>query len=318
MNPFRFGIQTCSLPSQTWKNDLKYIEKTGFSSILWTDHFEWYKLPQWDPTIAIASTAANTNSLKTGTMVYCVDYHHPVVLARSSATAQLHSQGRIEFGIGAGWMETDYIQAGIPYDKPATRIRRMEEAIKIIKSMWKGKTTFQGKYYQINDIAKTLDLGDLSPPPILVGGGGKMVLSLGGRHADIVNIIMGLSKGRIDLDFYREAVLENYEKRIEYVRKAALKAGRCFEDIELSTDTFYVEITDDPESVYSAEASKRDLKIAEVKSIPTFFIGSKEEVIEQLFEFREATGISYIILGFPSMKEIKDFGENIVKDLTGK
>ncbi len=318
MKPFRFGVQTCNLPSKTWKTDLKFIEKIGYSSILWTDHFEWLGNAQWDPTTAIASTAAATSKLKTGTIVYCVDYHHPVVLAKASATAQLHSKGRIEFGLGAGWMKTDYEQSGIPYDKPATRIRRLEEAIKIIKSMWKGKTTYQGKHYQITGISKALDLEGLSPPQVLIGGGGKMVLSVAGRHADIVSIISGLPEGMINPDFYRRGVLDGYLKRIGFVRKAALKAGNCFDDIELSTSTCHTEITDDPESVYLTEAKRRGLTLDEVKSMPTFFIGSVEEVKEQLFEFRDATGISYIVLGFPSMREIRQFGKFIVKDLTGK
>ena len=253
MKPFRFGIEIPQLPLKTWKEDLRFIEDVGYSSILWTDHFG----SQWEPTIAMASTYASTTKLKTGTMVYCVDFHHPTVLAQASATAQLLSKGRIELGIGAGWLKTDYEQTGITYDPPATRIRRLEEAIKIIKSMWSGKTTFKGKHYQITGIPQTHSLEGVPLPPILVGGGGKMILSVAGRHADIVNVMTGLPEGMFTGDFYRRGVHDGYKKRIEFVREAAEKAGRDFEDIELSLALAHTEITDDPDSVIEFQAKRR-------------------------------------------------------------
>ena len=314
MKPFRFGIEISKLPSKTWRDDLKFIEDVGYSSILWTDHFG----PQWEPTTAMASTYSSTSMLKTGTMVYCVDYHHPAVLAKAAATAQLLSGGRIEFGIGAGWLKADYDQAGIPFDKPATRIRRMEEAVKIIKSMWRGKTTFKGKHYQINDMFRAANLGNLSPPPVLVGGGGKMLLSVAGRHADIVNVITGIPEGKFTGDFYRRGVHDGYMRRIGYVRDAAGKAGRSFDDIELSLSLSHYEITDDPDSVIRFQAKRRGITADVIENNPSFLIGSVDEVRESLFELREATGINYIVLGLPSVEEIRDFGEHIVKDLNGK
>jgi probable F420-dependent oxidoreductase len=314
MKPFRFGIETPKLPTKTWREDLKFIEETGYSSILWTDHFGY----QWEPTVSMATTAAITTRLKTGTIVYCVDYHHPAVLAQASATAQLLSKGRIEFGIGAGWMKTDYDQAGISYDKPATRIRRMEEAIKIIKSMWQRKTSFKGKHYNISNIPRSPNFKGVNPPPILIGGGGRMLLSVAGRHADIVNVISGLPEGKFTRDFYRRGVMEGYQKRIGYVRDAALNAGRDFDDIELSVCITRTEVTDDPESVYRDWAKSRRLTLEEAKAIPTICVGSVDEIKEQLFSFREVTGVNYFVLGLPSMDEIREFGVNIVKDMAGK
>jgi probable F420-dependent oxidoreductase len=313
MKPFRFGIETPILPQRTWREDLRFIEEAGYSSILWTDHFG----SQWNPTVSMATTAALTSRLKTGTMVYCVDFHHPAVLAQKTATAQLLSRGRIEFGIGAGWLKADYEQTGIPYDKPATRIKRMEEAIKIIKSMWTGKTTFKGKYYQIKDIPSP-SLEGVNPPPILVGGGGKMILSVAGRHANIVNIISGLLEGKFTSDFYRRGVIEGYKSRVNYVKEAALKAGRSFEDIELSIATTHTQVTDDPEKVYSSWAKSRGLSIGEAKAIPTLLVGNVNEIKDKLYNLREITGANYIVLGLPNIEEIREFGEHIVKDMTGK
>ena len=314
MKSFRFGIETPKLPIETWREDLKFIEEVGYSSILWTDHFGY----QWEPTVSMASTAALTTRLKTGTMVYCVDFHQPAVLAQATATAQILSKGRIEFGIGAGWLKTDYQQTGIPYDKPATRIRRLEEAIKIIKLMWLGNSSYNGKHYKIKDIPRSPNLDDIPPPKVLVGGGGKMLLSVAGRQADIVSIISGLPEGKFTPDFYRRGVMKGYLKRIGYVRDAAEKAGRDFADIELSVCTTHTEATDDRDSVIEDWAGSRGLSVEEARANPTMFVGSVDEIKEQLYSFREATGVNYIILGLPSIDEIREFGENIVKSLKGK
>ena len=130
---------------------MRRFEALGYSSIFCPDHFG----VQWDPTVLITAAAAVTQRLKVGTLVYDVDYRHPVVLAKAAAAVHLVSGGRHEFGIGAGWMQSDYEQAGMSYDRPGVRIERLAEALEIIRSMWLHKrTSFSGKHYQIKDIAQ--------------------------------------------------------------------------------------------------------------------------------------------------------------------
>ena len=168
-HPFRFGVQIAKLPADRWRDDIRQIEAMGYSTILLPDHFG----DQWDPTTALAGLAAVTDGLNVGSLVYDVDYRHPVIYAKAAATLQVLSGGRHEFGIGAGWMETDYVEAGIPYDRPGVRISRLEEALQIIESMWTNeRTSFDGEFYQIRDIARATELGGIAPPTILIGGGG--------------------------------------------------------------------------------------------------------------------------------------------------
>src|SRR5262249_59846152 len=117
---FRFGIQLTNLPPREWRANLQHIEALGYSSVFWPDHFH----TQWEPVTALAAAAAVTTRLAIGSLVYDVDYRHPVVLAKAAATLQLLSGGRHEFGIGAGWMETDYREAGMRYDRAAVRSAR--------------------------------------------------------------------------------------------------------------------------------------------------------------------------------------------------
>lgn len=120
-------------------------------------------------------------------MVFDVDYRHPVVHAKSAATLALLSRGRFECGIGAGWSRDDYAQAGIDFASHATRIERLEEALQIMKAMWtQQRTTFEGKHYQVRDIAQAVELPAELRPSILVGGGRPKILGVAGRHADII------------------------------------------------------------------------------------------------------------------------------------
>jgi len=182
-HPFRFGVQLASLPAADWGERLRRIEALGYSTVFWPDHFT----SQWDPTTALAAAAVATERLRVGSLVYDVDYRHPVIHAKAAATLHLLSGGRHEFGIGAGWMESDYREAGMLYDPPGVRIARLGEALQIILGMWtQERTSFEGEHYRVIDVARAAALPEGERPPILIGGGGARLLRLAGRYADIV------------------------------------------------------------------------------------------------------------------------------------
>ncbi len=145
-HPFRFGVQLSSLPPADWQARVQRIEAWGYDTVFWPDHFG----PQWEPITALAAVAAATTRLKVGSLVYGIDYRHPIVLAKAAATLQLLSGGRHEFGLGAGWMTSDYREAGIDHDRAGLRIERLEEAIRIVRSTWgEDATDFAGTHYRI-------------------------------------------------------------------------------------------------------------------------------------------------------------------------
>ncbi len=122
----------------------------GYSTLFVPDHFVDHDLA---PTVALAHAAAVTDTLRVGTFVLGNDYKHPVVLAREMATLDLLSDGRLELGIGAGWMTADYEKAGIPLDRPGVRIARLAESITIIKGLFgRGPFTFHGEHYQVTEL----------------------------------------------------------------------------------------------------------------------------------------------------------------------
>ena len=118
------------------------------------------------------------------------DYKHPVVLAKEMATIDVLSGGRVEFGIGAGWMTTDYEQSGIPYDRPGVRVDRMVEGIAVMKGLFAdGAVRLRRRALHDHRARRPAQAASARPhPPFLIGGGGKRVLGIAAREADIVGI----------------------------------------------------------------------------------------------------------------------------------
>src|SRR5258708_530346 len=195
MRPFRFGVQVSQAASgAAWRTLAQRIEGLGFSTLYIPDHFG----EQWGPLVALTVAAEATSTLRVGSLVLDNDYRHPVVLAKELATLDLASEGRLEVGLGAGWMKTDYDESGLPYDEPSVRVDRMEEALAIYKALWsEGKATLSGRHYQVVDATCEPRPHSRPYPPIVIGGGGKRVLTLAGREADIVGINPNLRAGYV-------------------------------------------------------------------------------------------------------------------------
>ena len=133
MPPFRFGVQLSRAASgPAWRDDGPQIEALGYSTLFIPDHFE----DQFGPLVALTVAAEATTTLRVGSLVFGNDFRHPMTLAKEIATLDLCSEGRVEFGLGAGWMTTDYEQSGIEADDAGTRISRMAESLAVLKSLW--------------------------------------------------------------------------------------------------------------------------------------------------------------------------------------
>jgi probable F420-dependent oxidoreductase len=183
---FRFGVQEHhAAGAADWREKARRAESLGYSTLYLPDHFS----NRPGPIAALMAAAAATSTLRIGSLVFDNDYRHPVVLAKEAATLDLLSDGRLDFGLGAGWLKSDYEKAGIPLDSAGMRIERMEEGLKVIKGLWAGGTfSFSGKHYNVSELEGTPRPVQKPHPPILLGGGGRRMLTLAGREADIVNI----------------------------------------------------------------------------------------------------------------------------------
>jgi probable F420-dependent oxidoreductase len=258
------------------------------------------------------SAAEATTTLKVGVLVLDNDYRHPVVLAKEIATIDVLSGGRVELGLGAGWMRTDYEQSGIPYDPPGTRVSRFEEGIAVIEGLFaEGAFSFTGEHYQIaglNGLPKPVQPGG---PKLLIGGGGRRVLSIAGRHADIVSINPNMASGAIGADTAKDALAGEIDQKLAWVRAAA---GDRFDDIEISTTLFLVQVTDDAETVLGNVSGLFGTTPEEVSQTPIAAIGTVGQIADALQVRRDRWGYSYI---FCNAEGFEAFAP-VVADLAGQ
>ncbi len=291
MTPFRFGVQLSSASSGTaWRDLARTIESLGYSTLFIPDHFE----DQFGPLVAMTVATEATTELRVGSLVFGNDYRHPIVLAKEIATLDLVSEGRVEFGLGAGWMTTDYEQSGIANDPPGERISRMAESLAIMKSLWStGAATFEGEHYRITD-AIGAPLPYRRPhPPIIIGGGGRRVLGIAAREADIVGVNPSLAAGYVGPEVLETTTAEYYEERIGWIREAA---GERFDDLELQVLTFLVQVVPDRADALDRLAQMMGVTAEQVDGSPIALIGTVEQIVERLVERRERFGFSYVVV----------------------
>lgn len=268
------------------------LEDLGFDTITIADHFD----AQLGPVAALMAAASATTTINVATLVFCNDYRHPVILAKEAATLDLLTDGRFRFGLGAGWMETDYTRAGLVFDEPQVRVDRMEESLSIIKALWSGDAvTHSGQHYRLDEMIGTPMPATLGGPPIIIGGGGRRVLEIAAREADIVGLNPKLTAGRIDASAGPSATPAATDKKIAWIRRAA---GDRFLDIEVQVRLEFAQLTDDPEPLYASIGGGFGLTRNESIGTPHALVGTIDSMVEDLIERRERWGISSI--GIPA------------------
>jgi probable F420-dependent oxidoreductase len=286
---FRFAAQIAKAGSaKEWADAARKAEDLGYSALTLPDHFD----DQLAPVPAMMAAAAATTTLRIGTLVLCNDYRHPLVLAKEAATMDLLSEGRLEFGLGAGWMKNDYEQAGIPYDPPATRVDRFEEAIAVIKGLFAdGPLDYRGTHYTIRGHEGLPKPVQRPHPPIVIGGGGKRVLGVAARQADIVSVNPNLKEGLGGAETAPDMTPERTTQKIAWVREAA---GARFDDIELNALIGFAMVTDTPDSIAEAMAPVFGISPADALHVPVCLIGTIDFMVDELRRRRDEWGFSYI------------------------
>lgn len=289
---FRFGIQLSKGTSaQDWAAQARKAEDLGYSVLAMPDHFV---NEEWAPMVAMQAAADATTTLRVGSLVFDNDYKHPVVLAKEAATLDVLSGGRLEFGLGAGWQRTDYEASGMAYDLPGVRIDRFEEGLRIIKGLWAdGPCSFSGEHYTVTELEGFPKPLQAPRPPIVIGGGGKRVLSIAAQEADIIGLNANLRAGEVSVDAAKTATEDATREKLDWVRAAA---GDRYDELEFNVLVFMATITDDRDSLLEAMAPAFGITPAEAVAVPHVLVGSEAQIIETLEERREKFGISYVTL----------------------
>ena len=318
--PFRFGLQAYSSSSpDEWRNLAKKAEGLGFSSFHLADHYigdgpalEAANHPVQNlaaiPAMMVAAEA--TDSIRVGCRVLCCDYHEPVVLAKEVATIDWFSEGRLELGLGAGWIQSEYEAMGISMMSPGKRINKMVETLDLVRQHYSGNQIhLDGEYMKISGFSGEPKLESM--PPVMIGGGAKRILGIAGQQADIVSINFNNSAGKIGPAGVGSGTSEGTLQKIDWIKAGA---GDRFSELEIEIAAYFTVITDHRDAVAGEFSKLFNLSPDEILNHPHCLIGQSSEIIEQIQQRRDQYGINYITFGGAIIDEVAP----IVEALNGK
>jgi probable F420-dependent oxidoreductase len=319
--PFRFGIQSYAPSSaDEWRVQARRAEELGFSTFSLADHVIGPG-PALTPTghpvqtvaaiPAMAVAAEATSTIRIGSRVLCVDYRNPVMLAKELATLDFFSNGRLEIGLGAGWLENEYDAIGVPFEAAGVRLDRLEETIELLRASGaEGQQDQTGRHVHAVGFEAVPKPVQRPMPPLMIGGGSKRVLGIAGREADIVSLNFDNSTGRLGAEGIQSSTAELTDQKIEWIRAAA---GERFDAIELEIGAYFTVVTSNPE-VVAKMAGMFGMTPETFAEHPHALIGSVESICEQLEARRERYGISYVTFGASVLEAVAP----IVERLSGR
>ncbi len=202
------------------------------------------------------------------------------------------SEGRLELGLGAGWIRDEYDAMGVQFDRAGVRIDRLEEFIALVKAHFgPDQIDVRGTHIKTYNYSGQPKPVQQPRPPIMIGGGAQRVLTLAGREADIVSLNFNNSSGMIGPDGVGSSTASETDRKIGWIRDGA---GDRFDDIEIEIGAYFTAVTDNAAAAIGAMAGAFNLSEEEMRDHPNAFIGSVDEICDQLVARRERYGISYI------------------------
>lgn len=199
-------------------------EKLAYHSLWLVDHMWSPGTPDLDHVeclTAMSALAARTQKLRIGTLVICNSYRNPALLAKSLCTIDQVSHGRLEVGLGAGWMDAEYRAYGYEFPSMAVRLQQLEEGVQIVKAMFESKSSsFKGKHYTIEEARNSPQPVQKPHPPITIGGSGeKVMLKLVAKYADRWNCPAGY---------------KSFEQKLNILKNHCKAVGRDLNSINIS------------------------------------------------------------------------------------
>ncbi|GAA5062816.1 TIGR03621 family F420-dependent LLM class oxidoreductase [Nocardia callitridis] len=267
--PFRFGVGVVGGASRAeWREKARRAEGLGFDVLQYADH-----LGLTSPFPALVTMAEATERVRVGTMVLNAGFYRPALLARDVASVDLLTDGRFEFGLGAGpdFAEPEFEAAGLPFPSPRQRIDHLRETIGEIRSLF---------------------AGEHEPPvtrriPLLVAGSGNRLVRTAAEFADIVSLA-GVPTDSIDSE---QAGINALGERVEFVRTAA---GQRFAEIEVSLMVQALEMPGlETPGLAMARMFNPDRSDEQLRQLPGVLRGSAREIADTLRHYRDSHSVSY-------------------------
>lgn len=302
---FGLGEKNPKSPFNRLRDVVLECERFGYDSFWLDDHLMFRKQPILECWTTLAALSSITTKIRLGTMVTCNSFRNPALLAKMAATVDVVSNGRLEFGIGAGVQREENVAYGMPFPQPRERIGRLKEAVEIIKTLWtEEKASYESEYYRVNEAVCEPKPVQKPHPPITIGGGGeKFTLKVAAQHAD-----------RFDWGYVPS--LETYQKKLEVLERHCKAVGRDCHEIERSCWL-------GGQIFIAPDRKELDEKVFRWKpknvSVEDFkkhsFIATPEECKRKIRQYVDV-GVTYFMLffgGFPDMSWLKLFAEKVAK-----
>ena len=300
--PFRFSLQCFNTDSPSnWRQLIQKTEDLGYSTFYLADHFlspgpaleQTFHPPQLLAAMpAIAMALEQTSTLRVGCRVFCNDYRHPVMLAKEAATLDYLSGGRLEFGLGAGWIRAEYEAAGMTFDEFPQRFDRLVETVDGYKAFMSGEPLdIDGQTVRWSGFSGSPSPAQTPWPPLMIGGGSRKILRFAGQEADIVSLNFNNRAGMLGPDGMASGLANATAQKVDWIREGA---GDRFDDIELEIGAYNTIVTDHPEPTAAAIGDMLGMSAQDILSHPHCLIGSVDFICEALQQRREQYGISYV------------------------
>jgi probable F420-dependent oxidoreductase len=305
---FRFGVQSFNADSGAqWAAKARRAEALGYSAFHLADHLigpgpalerSAHPVQNLAALPAMAYAAAVTSTIRIGCRVFCIDYYNPLVLAKSAMTIDLLSDGRLELGLGAGWLQDEYAAIGLKFDEPGVRVDRLADVIEGIRAFSaEGPINVDNatlRWQEFEGVPKPV-----SKPPLMIGGGSPRILRLAGREADIVSLNFNNRSGKLGPQGVQSSSEERTERKLAWVREAA---GARFETLEIEIGAYFTFVMDDPAPMVENFARMFGYSPSEMLRHPHALFGSVAAICEELERRREIHGISYITVSDVAME----------------
>ncbi len=291
--PIRFGTSAGRTDDPDRLRTLaRRAEDLGYSTFGLADHF----MIPFAPIVAGQAVADATTTVRVGQVVMASDFRHPAVLAKELATLDVLSGGRVEIGIGAGWMREEFDAAGIPFDAASVRITRLEEAVTVLKGLFADEPcTFAGQHYRITRLDGLPKPVQRPHPPFFIGGGSPRVLRIAGREADLVGINASLRRGALGEHAIRDLSRDRVAEKVRWVLEGAASRGRTPEDVELEMNLWLAKVTPtttEARDFLDRTARRSGVETELLASSPSVLVGTVEQCIDTLRERRETLRLS--------------------------
>ncbi len=326
MKQIKFNLYLPSWNFRKTREHALLAEEMGFYSVSFGDHFymavtqggsvgQKATTPNLECYTSLAAVAAITKRVKLLTAVTPIGFRNPAVLGKMTATLDHISEGRLIVGLGSGWQRSEYAAYNLPFPPNADRLRQLEDAIKLLKVMWTDpEPTYHGTDFAIDKAYNYPQPTQKPHPPIMIGGGGRKVIQLAGRYADILSLVPPNPDGTSDLHRSVTFTKKQFRERVDLFYESARAAGRDPSKLEVSTLSYMLMSRDKSQAdqMLAASAADAGTDIETTRAALTYVSGTPTEVRDEIRSRCEELDLSYFSFYFSSREMLNTFASEVM------